>query len=109
MIAELAESELDELACAATPGQAAWATVFASAALDQAPGEPTEDDVDSVLHDALAWLISDPPVRIRVLEHRVCPASAGRAWARIRNGSDEVLVSELFTGAARDLGRIRLG
>lgn len=109
MIAELTENELDELAHSATAGQVAWVAVFTSAALDQAPGEPTEDDVRDVLHDALAFLIADPPVRIRALEQKMCPTAAGRAWARIRDGSGEVLVSEAFTSSARDLGRIRLG
>lgn len=109
MIAELAESELDELAASATSTQLHWCATFITAALDEAPGHPSEDDVEDAVHDGITFLLVDHPNRGRLLERRWCPNRAGRTWARIRNGSGEVLESRGITRAARDLGRIRLG
>lgn len=109
-IADLLDAELDDLDCPASTEQIMWSGAFVAAALDQAPGQATDDDIEDTIYDAAMYLLADLPVRIRTLLGRhLCPTAAGRAWARIRNGSTEELVTPALTRAARDLGALLLG
>ena len=81
-----------------------WFTAFAKAALDQTPGTPNPDDIEDTAHDVAEFT----PEALK-LERLMCAKKAGSAWARIRNGSKEILHSQAITNAARSFGRLRLG
>jgi len=108
-VRDLLDEELSNLDGWTSGEHMDWCASFILAALEEAPGEADDDDVEDTTADALDFLLIDHPLRLRTLAASWIPGAAGRAWVRIRNGSAENLAVDTVTAAARDLGRIRLG